>query len=550
MLRLKVVVGAAVLFCVLAALPLYAVRRPDVPNSQNGEVVGVPAELCPSSTSTPFFAQLDGTQSPPAACTPTSDRNKPNPPAVYPNLSVTLSGAGFTVTVTPALWGIGLGTSSNAAQKFTVFQVQFSGQDGMTLQSLVIGAKLNGATYVSCIPSEFGTGIPYCVALDNTLQSLSGDQVALEPAGIDLADTTTTRWDFSQFSAGNGPLAIAVSGYPTEFSKIDRYPNSNVLTAASFAPASFLAVVTDASNNVLTAGGLTLKTAPAATNDLFANAINIKKLPFKSFVDTSAASPTEVLTGTGAGGEVNSKNDPTPKDPALPNAGNSCSASWPSGASVFRSVWYTFTPSTSGNYLISTAGSRYDTGVYVFTGSPLSPTPVACNDDTPNTGLVAQSSYVNFAASAGIAYNIMVSEVPPPVGTDTATGTIPLAAPLATDATLQFSLKVGSSVVLSPNWMLPSFGSQKVKTTSSPQFVTATNTTSTAVNLSGTLIIQSGARDFAQTSDCGTSLAPGAHCTISVTFTPLGVGQFTAYLELHVSTGVSPTGITLTGSGF
>jgi hypothetical protein len=89
-----------------------------------------------------------------------------------------------------------------------------------------------------------------------------------------------------------------------------------------------------------------------------------------------------------------------------------------------------------------------------------------------------------------------------------------------------------------------------VKTTSSPQFVTATNTTSTAVNLSGTLIIQSGARDFAQTSDCGTSLAPGAHCTISVTFTPLGVGQFTAYLELHVSTGVSPTGITLTGSGF
>ncbi|HLW88580.1 MAG TPA: choice-of-anchor D domain-containing protein [Terriglobales bacterium] len=547
MLRLKVVVSASALFCVLAALPLYAVRRPDVPNSQNGEVVGVPAELCPNSTATPFFAQLDGTQSPPTGCTPTSDRNKPNPPAVYPNLSVTLSGAGFTVTVTPALWDIGLGISSNAGAKSTVFQVQFSGQAGMTLQSLVIGAKLNGATYVPCIPAEFGTGIPYCVALDNTLQSPDGLQAALEPAGIDLADSTTTRWDFSQFSSGT--LAIVVTGYPSEFSKIDRYPNSNALTAASFAAANFLAVVTDASNNILTAGGLTLPTAPAATNDLFANAINIKKVPFKSFVDTSAASPTEVLSGTGAGSEVNPQGDPIPQDPAVADAGAPCSGSWPAGASVFRSVWYTFTPSTSGNYAISTAGSRYDTGVYVFTGSPSSPTPVACNDDAPNTGLVVQSSYINFGASAGTTYSIMVSEVPPPVGTDTATGTIPLAAPLATDATLQFSLKVGSSVVLSPNWVLPSFGTQKVKTTSPPKTIIATNTTSKAVSLSGIGIMNSGAVDFAQTSDCGTTLGPGSQCTISVTFTPKATGPFSANLVLHVSGGVSPTAVNLTGTG-
>jgi hypothetical protein len=341
-----------------------------------------------------------------------------------------------------------------------------------------------------------------------------------------------------------------VNGYPSEFAKIDRYPSSNALTAATFVAANFLAVVTDASNHVLTAGGLSLKTAPAATNDLFANAIKITKVPFKAFVNTSAANPSEQLTGSGAGSEINPQGDPTPKDPALVNAGSPCSGSWPSGSNVFRSVWYEFTPTASNNYLINTAGSRYDTGVYVFTGSPSSPTPVACNDDAPITTIGVESSYVNFAATAGITYFIMVSEVPPAVGFDARTDSIPLAVPLATDATLQFSLRVGSPIVLSPNWVLPSFGGQQVKTTSAPKQITATNTTSTAVDVSLVQIVATGAPDFAQTNNCIGILEPGAHCTINVTFTPKTAASFAAYLVLHQSSGVSPTAIQITGFGF
>ncbi|MFZ0956228.1 MAG: hypothetical protein WAN60_07785 [Candidatus Sulfotelmatobacter sp.] len=547
MLKLKVVVSASVLFCVLTVLPLNAVRRPDLSSSQNGEVVGVPAELCPTSTATPFFAQLDGTQSPPAGCTPTSDPNKPNPPDPYPNLSVTLSGSGFTVKITPALWGIGLGTTSNAAGKYTVFQVQFSGEAGMTLQSLVIGAKLNAATYVPCVPSEFGSGIPYCVAVDSTLEALGAGQVAIEPTPIDLADNTTTRWDFSQFSSGT--LALAVAGYPSEFSKIDKYPNSNTLKAASFVAANFLAVVTDSSNNVLTAGGLTLKKALAATNDLFANAVTIKKVPFKSFLDTSATNPTEQLTGSDAGDEITPQGDPTPKDPAQTSAGTPCIGSWPSGANVFRSVWYEFTPTISENYAVNTAGSRYDTGVYVFTGSPSSPTTVACNDDAPTTGTGVESSYVNFGAVAGTPYYIMVSEVPPPVGFDTATGTIPLAAPLATDATLNFSLTVGSHVIMNPNTVLNFPNPQAVNTTSSPLVITATNTTSTSVTISKVAIYGSGVKAFQETNTCGGSIAGGAHCQISVTFTPLAKGLHIADIQLQFTGSVDPTPLVMTGTG-
>jgi len=540
MLTFKVVARASLLFCLFAALPLYAVRRPDLPSSANG--VG-PWSLCPDSNATPFFAQLDGTQSPPGTCIPSSDKDKPNPPSRYPDLSVVLSGTGFTVTVTPALFERG-----SAASKSTVFQVQFSGAAGMTLQSLVIGSKLNNAAYVACDPN-FPDAMPYCISDSSFLLYDEGEPIdALEPGAIDLADVSTTRWDFSQFVSG-GSLYLVVTGFPSEFSTIDKFPSSNALTAASFVSANFLAVVTDASDQILTAGGLSLKTALAAKNDLFSKATNIAKVPFKNFIDTSATNPTEILSGTNAGNQQTSQGDPIPQDPAVVNSGTPCKNTWSTTANrVFRSVWYKFKPTTSDNYAISTASSRYDTGVYVFTGSTSSPTPVACNDDAPiHDGVNVQASFVNFGATAGTTYYIMVSEAPPPIGTDV-TGTIPLAAPLAVDATLQFSLAVGSGIVLAPNWKL-NFPAQAVNTTSAPLAITATNTTSTTVNFSGITIINGGAKDFGKSSDCGTSLGPGLHCTIEVTFAPLSVGEHTATLNFNVTGGASPTPIILSGFG-
>jgi hypothetical protein len=540
MFNCKTSFSTLVLFCVLTALPLYAGRRPDIPNSRNG--LGS-LSACPDTNATPFFVTLDGTQSPPAGCNKTNgDPDKPNPPALYPNRVVSLGGTGFTVTITPALWEQG-NANPDASTKQTVFSVQFDGEAGMTLQSLMIGSKLVGAAYVQCDPNSPGRGIPFCI--NKTMQTENGDLNVLEPAAIDQADTTMTRWDFNQFQAGDDPLALVVTGFPSEFSTIDRFPNSNVMAASAFASSHFLAIVTDASNNILTAGGLALKTAALAKNDLFSNAINITKLPFTSFIDTSAANPQEILTGGAAGGESNPQGDPIPSDPPLANAGAPCSASWPAGTNrVFRSVWYKFTPATSGNYEIKALGSRYDTGVYVFTGSPFAPTTVACNDDAPVSGGV-EYSLVDFAATAGTTYFFMVSEVPPPFGTDSDG---PVAVPLATDATLKFGFHVGSGIVLSPNTNL-NFPSQPQKTTSQPLTITATNTSFSSVTISGISIIGSGARDFAQTSNCVTTLAAGAHCTITITFTPLAQRQFTANLLVHVSGGLSPTQISLNGFG-
>ena len=90
-----------------------------------------------------------------------------------------------------------------------------------------------------------------------------------------------------------------------------------------------------------------------------------------------------------------------------------------------------------------------------------------------------------------------------------------------------------------------SFAGQEVSTTSPPQTLTLTNTGG------GTLapLTVSASGDFAQTNTCGGSVAPGANCTISVTFTPTATGGQSGTLTLTDNAGNSPQTVSLTGTG-
>ena len=96
--------------------------------------------------------------------------------------------------------------------------------------------------------------------------------------------------------------------------------------------------------------------------------------------------------------------------------------------------------------------------------------------------------------------------------------------------------------------LLPSsltFTSQTQGTTSAAQTVTLSNTSSALLNI--TSIIASG--DFAATSNCGTSLAAGANCAISVTFTPTAAGTRTGTLTITSNASGSPHTVSLSGTG-
>jgi len=96
---------------------------------------------------------------------------------------------------------------------------------------------------------------------------------------------------------------------------------------------------------------------------------------------------------------------------------------------------------------------------------------------------------------------------------------------------------------LSANPASLTFGSQALNTTSAGQAVSVTNSgtaaaSSLAVGVTG---------DYAQSNNCGTSLAAGASCTVTVTFRPTASGTRTG--TLTVSGGGASTAVALTGTG-
>ncbi len=93
------------------------------------------------------------------------------------------------------------------------------------------------------------------------------------------------------------------------------------------------------------------------------------------------------------------------------------------------------------------------------------------------------------------------------------------------------------------------FAAQAVGTTSSSQGVTLTNTGNATLSLSGISIAGGNAADFAQTNNCGSSLAPSANCSIGVTFTPSSSGNRSANLSINDSASGSPHSVSLSGSG-
>ncbi len=85
--------------------------------------------------------------------------------------------------------------------------------------------------------------------------------------------------------------------------------------------------------------------------------------------------------------------------------------------------------------------------------------------------------------------------------------------------------------------------------TSTAQTVTLKNTGNASLTISGISITGTNPTDFAETNTCGSSLAAGISCSISVTFTPASVNSFSATLSVTDNATGSPHTVTLSGTG-
>jgi hypothetical protein len=108
---------------------------------------------------------------------------------------------------------------------------------------------------------------------------------------------------------------------------------------------------------------------------------------------------------------------------------------------------------------------------------------------------------------------------------------------------LNVTLLVNTAAAVTPTAL--NFSDQNLGDSSSPETVTLFNAGTTSLNVSSIL----AAGDYTQTNTCGTSLAAGASCAVTVTFTPTKIGTRVGTVTIKDATPLSPQKISLLGTG-
>jgi hypothetical protein len=105
----------------------------------------------------------------------------------------------------------------------------------------------------------------------------------------------------------------------------------------------------------------------------------------------------------------------------------------------------------------------------------------------------------------------------------------------------------GTAVVISPTGV--NFGNQKVGTSSVPVPFTLSNLGTSSLSITQIAIQGADPNDFSQTNNCGSSVPPQSHCTITVTFTPTATGARSAKVSISDDDPTSPQSVPLSGRG-
>src|SRR4029077_7089845 len=95
------------------------------------------------------------------------------------------------------------------------------------------------------------------------------------------------------------------------------------------------------------------------------------------------------------------------------------------------------------------------------------------------------------------------------------------------------------------------FGNQPTGSTSAATSISVTNSGSAPLVIGAIAMAGTNAADFAKVSDLcsNTTVAPGATCTLGVSFSPSATGARTASLSISDNAAGSPQSVALSGTG-
>jgi hypothetical protein len=256
-----------------------------------------------------------------------------------------------------------------------------------------------------------------------------------------------------------------------------------------------------------------------------------------------------------------------------PSTGNTVTISLPSGTSA-QYVELSFTGNTGWSAAQLSELEVFPGGGGTGpTGSPLTASPTSLSFGSVATGSTSAAQTVTVSNPGGTAATVSsVSASAPFAETNTCGGSIAAGGsctvsvtykPTATGAS-NGTLSVASSAPSSPLTVAltgtgvtgataltasptsVSFGSVATGSTSAAQTVTVTNPGSTAA----TGVSVSAAAPFAESnSTCGSSIAAGGSCTVSVSYAPTAAGASNGTLSVASSAPGSPLSVALSGTG-
>ena len=155
----------------------------------------------------------------------------------------------------------------------------------------------------------------------------------------------------------------------------------------------------------------------------------------------------------------------------------------------------------------------------------------------------------NLALSSSATNTVTISGTP-----DTAAQGVAFTIKVTDSANSSASHSYTVSILLEPDTLTLappslSFTPQLIGAVSGAQAETLSNTGTSAVVISSIALTETNAADFSQNNTCGASIAAGANCTISVTFTPSELGPRNAAMTITDNTIGSPHSGALSGVG-
>ena len=160
------------------------------------------------------------------------------------------------------------------------------------------------------------------------------------------------------------------------------------------------------------------------------------------------------------------------------------------------------------------------------------------------TGDYSQTNACGGTLGPGASCTVQLTFRPTGPGTRTGTLTVTDDAPGSPQTvSLTGSGVTGPAASVSPGTL--SFGNVRVGQPSAPRTVTLTNTGGSTLHIAS--VAATG--DYSLTNGCGSTLGPGASCTVQVTFTPAATGARSGTLSVTDDAPGSPRTVSLTGIG-